>query len=89
MLKRGKYLGTYINPERMAAWLPDTRRWPLSENKLNVYFMNECPEHWQCRDIEEFMRFLQESWADCFTRGDEKSEIRVKFEGMKTRHIKF
>ena len=90
MLKRVKYyhrLAGETNPSRIAAWFTETRRWlpnHLSETlKLKVFFMNDYPKHWKCRDTEELMKFLEESWTNCFTLGDKESQIRVKFEGMK------
>jgi hypothetical protein len=92
MLKRAKYyhrkLDVNAHPKRMAAWFPSVRKWPedyLSEERpLRVYFMNECPQSWQCTvNPEVIMKFLKGSWTKCFTIGDnpEDSPIRVLFEG--------
>ena len=92
MLKRAKFIKALhgeTTPEHMAAWLTHARRWPsdhLSKDiKLKVFFMNECPTHWKCRGTEELMEFIQESWTNCFAPGDKDSQIRIKFEGMKTK----
>ena len=86
MLKRAKIVEKGFKPEYIAAWFPYQRMWPsehLNETKrLKVFFMNECPENWQCRDPEKIMKFVEESWANCFIVGDEDSQIRVKFEGL-------
>jgi hypothetical protein len=72
MLKRAKYyhkkLEVNPHPKRMAAWFPSVKKWPedyLSEERpLRVYFMNECPQSWQCTvNPEVIMKFLAGSWT--------------------------
>lgn len=89
MLKRAKDLkaiaGELESECMQATWFPDATKWPpehLSETKqLKTFFINKCPENWQCTDPEEIMKFLEESWDNCFVVGDKSSLIRVKFEG--------
>lgn len=80
--------------EKVAAWIPDYRRWPTSdlskENPLMVYFMNECPEEWKYKGDRIYRNFIMEvanasrSWKNCFAIGVDanNSHIRVKFHGM-------
>ena len=76
--RRGK-----SNPQKVAAWLTDDRKWPKKHLPLRVYFMNDCPKEWKYHsneiDFKDIMEILLISWPGCFIRSPKKftSNIRV------------
>ncbi len=79
--------GTPPPPEQVAAWFPENRWWPVEKNdKLKVYFMNECPTEWKCRgDVitrQRIMELLNDNWWNCFAASKHDPHISVAFHGM-------
>ena len=80
------------NLQQGAAWMLQHRMWSREylseENKLKVYFMNECPPTLKYNgkhvSPDFIMNILKSSWLNCFTRVEKKKDanIRVKFDGM-------